>query len=76
MHPHNVLAYEDETDSVFQNVGISNSDARNYPEEDIQRTEHGESLKSRMQDLSFDVDLFISTALTRSRFSLDRCRYQ
>jgi len=35
-------AYEDGTDRVFRNVGIQNSD----PEESIQHSEHGESLKS------------------------------
>jgi len=38
-------AYEDGTDGVFRNVGISNSDTGNYPEESIQHSEHSESLK-------------------------------
>ena len=39
--------YEDGTDRVFRNVGIYNSDAGNYPKENIIYSEHSESLKSR-----------------------------
>ena len=49
-------AYEDGTDGVFRNVGISNSDTGNYPEESIQHSEHSESLKWRIPFLlSFTV---------------------
>jgi len=75
MHPHNLLAYEDGTE-CFETSAYKIQMPGNYPEESLQQTEHGESLKSIMQDLSFVVDLFISITLTRSRFSLDLCRYQ
>jgi hypothetical protein len=39
-------AYEDGTDSVFRNVK-KNQTPENYPEENIQHSQHGESLKSR-----------------------------
>jgi hypothetical protein len=43
-------AYEDGTDRVFRNVGIYIIQTLgNYPEESIQHSEHGESLKSRIQ---------------------------
>ena len=41
-------AYEDGTDRVFRNVAYKIQTPGNYPEESIQRSEHGESLKSRI----------------------------
>jgi hypothetical protein len=37
--------------TVFRNVGIQNSEPGNYPEENIQHSEHGESLKSRRRTM-------------------------
>ena len=48
--------YEDGTDRVFRNVGIYNSDAGNYPKENIIYSEHGESLKSRILMGNVSID--------------------
>ena len=42
-------AYEFGTDSVFRNVGISNSDVGEHPKVTIQHSEHGENLKSERE---------------------------
>ena len=47
LHP----ALEDGTDRGFQNVGKPQSDAGEIPKEYIQYSKHGESLKSRVQNL-------------------------
>jgi hypothetical protein len=46
------LAYEDEGDRVYWNVGIYNSDASYYPEENTHYSEHGKSLKWNIQPLN------------------------
>jgi len=45
-------AFEDGTDTGFRNVGQLQFDAGEYPEENIQYSNHGESLKSSIAIIS------------------------
>jgi hypothetical protein len=63
----NLLAYEDGTDRVFRNFffwAYKIQTPGNYPEENIQHTEHGESLKSKvLNNLGVVVALGIQHAI-------------
>jgi hypothetical protein len=61
---------------VFRNVGILNSDAGELPEESVQHSEHGESLKSRIKLFAGDVYILQSDRRSVGKVCMEQQQLQ